>query len=291
MGQMRTARRARPTRTGRRRRAVATSALAVGALAALTAANGASASAGGHTTTTTPGPPAHSTPTGPPISLGGGKSVTPTLGDWEGTVGGLPASFDLTRDPRRAGGSAPPYGIDELVAITPSACPVSPAQVREVQLKSSGPVRLGAQGALGLGHIGFGGELTGNRTATLTRAFHLAGCNGTQTWAMHPALRLPVSDGNWNLRMGSSPLGHFTVSDGGRLASAVPLSKDLELCEGLTGTVDVFIGPGGIATTDDPELQISLHFVKGVAHGTFTTRGKGCATRHIPVSAALAGQK
>jgi hypothetical protein len=293
-GQTTTARRTPSAR--RRTVAGAVAVLGVAALAALPASAGAHALAGRSgtpvtgtpTTTTTTGPPAHVTPTGPPILLAGGKSVTPALGDWEGTVGGLPASFDLTRDPHARGANLPAYGIDQLVAIVPAGCPASMAQVREVQLASHGPVRLGSGGTLGLGHVGFGGALTSGRAATLTRDFHLSGCSGTQTWHMHPALRLPVSDGHWTVHFGGGTAGTFSVIDGGRLAAAIPLTKQLGLCEGLTGTVDVFIGPRGTATSDDPELRVSLRFTKGSARGSFTSAGPHCASRRIPVTAALA---
>ena len=55
-----------------------------------------------------------------PITLRSGKSFRPTLGDWEGTINGLPASFDLSYG--QTSGAAR-YGLDDLVALRPTGCP------------------------------------------------------------------------------------------------------------------------------------------------------------------------
>jgi hypothetical protein len=226
-------------------------------------------------------------PTGPAprIRLRGGRLVAPTTGDWEGTVDGLPASFDLVADPAHTGSGGAPYGIAELVALQPSACPASAAHVSEAVLETTIPVRLRRGGTLGLARFGFNGEFTGAASATLTRSFTITGCHGTEIWHMHPATRTPVSDGSWTVHYADGVSGHFSVNGGGRVAQSLPLPKSLGLCENLTGTADMFIGDRGRARSTGSALKIRASFARAQATGRLISSGSGCHTHTVHFTA------
>ncbi len=256
----------RPTQVVRGARGAVT---VLGASAALAASSGATAVAtdGSGVSIRPPHRPAYS----------------PTLGDWEGSVDGFPASFALARDAKVPRGDAG-IGVSRLVAFAPSGCPVSPSHTSETVLNGRAPAHVRASGAIT--GLGLDGGLTGAHSATLRQAYRLGSCRGTLTWHMHPATRRSVSDGAWKLRFGTGAGASFDVTGGGRLAAAVPLPQSLGLCHGLTGTLDAFIGPTGDAVSVAGGLRITLAFAGDRATGTLLDRAAGCATRTIRLTAS-----
>jgi hypothetical protein len=209
----------------------------------------------------------------PPITLRSGQSFRPTLGDWEGTANGLPASFQLSYG--RTRGSAR-YGIDQLVALRPATCPATAGRYAEDVIASTVATPLGAHGSLGLSRFTFGGSLSGARTATLTRPYHVAGCSRTLSWKMHPATRRAVSDGVWKASYGGGS-GTFHVLANGRLATAITVPSSITRCNGMAGKFDLFIGPNGTARISQPGLRATIQFTRRGGSGRINSDGAGCA--------------
>jgi hypothetical protein len=205
------------------------------------------------------------------ITLRSGRSFRPTLGDWEGTVNGLPASFALSYGNTDR---SQPYGIADLVAVRPAACPARTGHNVEDVIAASVAAPLGAYGALGLGSFGLGGSLSGARSATLTRA---AVCGRTLSWNMHPASRRAVTDGVWTARYSGGGSTTFHVVGGGRLATAFVIPTALTRCNGLAGKLDIFVGPRGTATLSQSGLRVSIAFGRRSGSGRINSDGSGCA--------------
>jgi hypothetical protein len=216
----------------------------------------------------------------PAISPLNGKPFIPVLGDWEGTVNGFPASFRLRYE--RTSSGALRYGIDKLVVLSPSSCPVKSSQYSEDVIDSTNPNPLARAGALGLTRFGFGGRLVGARSATLTRHYRAGACQGTLSWRMHPATRRPVLAGRWKIRYADGESGTFHVEAAGRLASAIVIPSAITSCNGLLGEFDLFIGPDGKARLDQRNLRASITFTKKSGSGSVS--GRGCARLRFTVS-------
>lgn len=229
-----------------------------------------------------------SKPTPPEVQPRAGRAFIPVQGDWEGTADGFTASFTLVLDTmRRQGAGAPKYGIEDLVLLRPVACPPDPSHYRESFLEGHLPSDLGAHGSLALDGLGLHGRFTGARTATLTAGYSLASCHGTQTWRMHPAVRRVVADGRWTMRYADGERSAFRVRSGGRLATGIQLPHLLAACNGLRGTLDLFVGVRGGSAFRHGGVTLSLRFADGSAHGTLSARG--CGSRPWPVSAVRSG--
>jgi hypothetical protein len=224
-------------------------------------------------------------PSGPTVSPRHGKPFVPTQGDWEGTVDGFAASFELTGDATQAGGR-PPYGLRNLVMLRPSACPVSTTHYTESIISGKVPVALGRYGSLNLGSFHLVGSLTGARGATLSGSYAASGCHGRLTWHMRPASRRSVDDGAWTVRFADGERYGFVVQAGGRLATDVGLPHTVATCNGLEGSLDAFIGPRGDAAVSQSGVRLIMHFAGGRAIGTLTARGCSGA---IALSATHAG--
>lgn len=213
-------------------------------------------------------------PTPPAIVPKHGRSFIPVQGDWEGTANGFAASFNLVLDAvhqQRAG--VPQYGIQDLVMLRPLACPANPAHYSESILGGRLPSLLGDHGALGLSRFGLAGQFTGQRSATLQARYALHGCHGRLIWHMHPAVRRVVANGSWTLRYAGGEHSTFHVRAGGRLATAIHLPDAIATCNGLEGTLDVFIGTHGRSAITQSGVALKLRFSNGSATGTLTARG------------------
>jgi hypothetical protein len=222
----------------------------------------------------------------PTIQAHKGKAFVPTLGDWEGTVNGFPASFQLRHDtslPQRAG--RPQYGLTHIVVFRPDACPASSVRYSEAVVDGQLSSQLGSWGSLGLSHFGFGGGFTGRRSATLSSHYKLKACSGQLTWNMHPANRGQVNTGAWAVKFNGGATGKFTVLAGGRLATAFEIPAALTSCNGLEGAVDAFIAPNGTAKISNSVLSLTMQFSRRTATGQLNSGGSGCASGPIKFTA------
>jgi hypothetical protein len=209
----------------------------------------------------------------PTVSSKSGHRFAPALGDWEGTANGFPASFRLRFGGAPSGGRT--YGLDELVALSPVGCPVSSSHYAEHVLSSRLVNPLGRSGSLGLSKFGFGGDLFGARSATLSRRYRTGSCSGTLTWHMRPAVRRPVQDGLWQMRDAAGHSSVFRVQAAGRLATRIEIPAAVTRCSGVSGRLDLFIGPGGLATISQRRMRMSIRFTR--RDGTGQIDGRGCA--------------
>jgi hypothetical protein len=217
-----------------------------------------------------------------------GRPFIPVQGDWEGTADGFAASFNLVLDAvhqQRAG--VPQYGIQDLVMLRPLACPPAAAHYGESILGGRLPSVLGDHGALGLSRFGLAGQFTAKRSATLQSRYSLHGCHGTLTWHMHPAVRRTVGNGSWTLRYSGGEHSIFHVRAGGRLATAIHLPDSIAPCNGLEGTLDVFIGTGGQSAITQAGVTLKLRFANGSARGTLSAHG--CKGGPLRVTAQRGG--
>lgn len=204
-----------------------------------------------------------------------GRPFVPVLGEWEGTVNGFPASFGLGFDPKLSSQGGRQYGLSSVVALRPNACPASPQRYSEDVISAKRLIGLGNFGAFALSGVGFAGSLTGARSARLATSYDAGSCRGTLSWRMHPANRRAVPDGRWRLSFRDGEQESFQVQAGGRLATSLGLPSELTRCSGATGSVDLFIGPGGLATVTQSDAQISIRFSGASASGE--VNGRGCA--------------
>lgn len=222
-----------------------------------------------------------------PVTPRHGAPFIPTQGDWEGTVDGFAASFQLTYDAAmRQPAGVPHYGIRNLVMLRPSSCPASAAHYTESIVSGRVPVALGRYGSLNLGRFDLAGSLTGPRRATLAGSYAPGGCHGRLTWHMHPATRSTVEDGAWTVHFADGESDRFAVEAGGRLATGIGLPRAVATCNGLEGTFDAFIGAGGGAAVSQGGIRLTLRFAGGRATGRLTARG---CNRAIGLSATHAG--
>lgn len=215
-------------------------------------------------------------PTPPAIQPKHGRPFIPVQGDWEGTANGFAASFSLVLDAvhqQRAG--VPQYGIQDLVMLRPLTCPPDPAHYGESILSGRLPSGLGGRGSLGLSRFGLEGAFTGKRSATLQSGYSLHACHGMLAWPMHPAVRRTVANGTWMVHYPDGEHSTFHVRAGGRLATAIRLPNSIVACNGLQGTLDVFIGTQGGSAITQSGVTLKLRFSNGNAQGTLSATGCG----------------
>jgi hypothetical protein len=227
-------------------------------------------------------------PTPPAIQPTHGHTFIPVQGDWEGTANGFSASFNLILDAvhqQRAG--VPQYGIQDLVMLRPLECPPNPAHYGESILGGRLPSVLGDHGALGLSRFGLLGQFTGMRSATLQGGYSLPSCHGMLTWHLHPAVRRTVANGSWMLHYADGEHSTFHVQAGGRLATAIRLPDSIVPCNGLEGTLDVFIGTQGRSAITQSGVTLKLRFANDVAKGTLSATG--CKGGPLRVTATHTG--
>src|SRR5450631_3928746 len=200
----------------RRARLAGTAALIVTAALGVAGAALAAGPSAGTPAATVPSTTTTTTPL-PAIERRRGTAFVPAVGDWEGTAGGFPASFELVYGPKLH----PPsgilrYGLLDIVALRPSSCPRDTSRYSEQIFDGRNPSELQAGGTLALSRFGLGGGLTGSRAATLSSAPASPACAGRLTWRMHPATRTVVPDGSWTAHFPGHQTERFTVQAGGR---------------------------------------------------------------------------
>lgn len=231
-----------------------------------------------------------------PITAPGHSPFVPKLGDWEGTVGGYPASFELASEPSYLAFGLPPYGYQNLTTVMPDSCPTASDRYAVGVIGEHDVTPLGVGGSFPLARDGITGAISGPSSAALSRRFDTSGgsakpgCRGALTWAMHPAVREPVDDGAWALRFVGGETQPFSVSGGGRLALGVVFPASLGRCGGPQGDVNLFIGPGGAASVKRPHgaLTLRLGFTSATtATGQVTARTERCGAFHLAMAASV----
>ena len=192
-----------------------------------------------------------------------GKSFIPTVGDWEGTADGFPASFELRYDPALRGQPGiPRYGLSQIVIFLPSACPVNASRYRETFIEGN-PDQLGAHGSLQLAEFGISGRFGAAKAATMASRFALPACRGTLTWHMVPAARRRVDDGTWTARFTGG--NQWAVHRGGRRAGcrrSRPPAAAGEL-QWRERRLNLFIGASGVSRYSSAVVRLKLTFSGG----------------------------
>jgi hypothetical protein len=75
------------------------------------------------------------------------------------------------------------------------------------------------------------------------------------------------------LRYSGAEPSSFRVQAGGRLATAIQLPTSIATCNGLSGTLDVFIGAQGRSSITQSGVSLRLRFANGKATGTLSASG------------------
>ncbi len=233
-----------------------------------------------------------------PITSAGQKPFVPAVGDWEGTVDGFPASFELVYEPGFVVYQRPPYGYEDLTTMDPASCPLAANRYSATVVGRDDVTPLGIGGTLPLAAEGIGGRILGPGSATLSSSFDTgrgggnAACSGTLTRSMHPAKRRTVDDGAWTLRFADGETQTLTVSAGGRVATGIEFPRALGRCGGPYGNLNLFIGPNGRASLKGPggAYTLSLGFTGATrASGALTTSRGSCRGFRLGITASLAG--
>lgn len=219
--------------------------------------------------------------TAPDITPVHGTPFRPALGDWEGNVGGFPASFQLQLISTSTG---PQYSLRTVVTLIPVGCPKVSADYSGSIIDSTHGSVLGAHGRFRLGKFGYGGSFGGARSATLSTRYGKPAC-GRLDWTLHPARRRPVQSGRWRIFFADGASSRFSVLGQGRLASGIHLPHALATCNGTTGTINLFIGASGRAAASLPHVRASVRFGYTKASGRLNAPGHGCPSGPISFTA------
>ncbi|MGH2866512.1 MAG: hypothetical protein ACRDNK_02945 [Solirubrobacteraceae bacterium] len=222
----------------------------------------------------------------PTITPAHGKSFHPALGDWEGTVGGFPVSFQvkLTGVKLASATAAAHYSLNAIVALLPAGCPKVSYRYTEAVINSTSGTAVGAHGQFGLTKFGFTGSFTGPRSATLSSPPGAHHCSPL-SWTLHPVKRAPVRSGTWRISFANNESSRFGVIGNGRLAAGIKLPQALTRCNGASGAIDLFIGASGRAMTDQPRVRASIRFGLTRATGQINAGGKGCPSGPLSFTA------
>ncbi len=247
-----------------------------------------------------PGAAAHAHAVGsaarPPIVAPGRGPFVPVLGDWEGSVGGYPASFELVYEPAYVSYGRPPYGYEDLATVDPDSCPLAAERYSVGVVGEDEVTPLGAGGSFPLAGEGIAGGIVGASSASLSVNFNTGtgaagiACRGTLTRTMYPASRRTVDDGAWALRFADGESQAFTVSAGGRLAIGIDLPAALRRCGGPHGNVNLFIPAGGQASLKGPRGAFSLRLSftgANTASGRITVPAGRCQAFGLAMKARL----
>jgi hypothetical protein len=241
------------------------------------------------------------------IAAHGGHPFTPTVGDWDGTLGGLRASFDLVRYPHGRAFGASGYAIRDLVYQSPTTCPASladPTLSTFVAYADSPPpfVLVGTNGLFPFGTKPLYGSFSSATSATINEGYVTTGtgaharCTGTLRFALAPARRVPAADGVWRLTTQDGSGGTFSVRGAGRIAYGLPLSNLTAHCDStttpgsFTGQVALFIHPDGTGTEtvtgNGAKIALNLRFVSATtATGEYVASAAGCTSATLQFTA------
>jgi hypothetical protein len=249
-------------------------------------------------------------PAGPVVVRGtatiapkGHRAFAPTVGDWDGTLGGLRASFELVRYPRGTAFGASGYAIRDLVYQSPSTCPATkdPTQSTFVAYADQPPpfVLVGKGGRFPFGTSSLYGSFGGATQATIDLSYSTgkgARCSGRLRFSLSPAHRVPATDGVWRLTGADGSVGTFTVRADGRIAYGLPLSSLTAQCSpgttpgSFSGQVALFVHPDGTGSEtvagSGNRISLSLRFVTPTtASGEYVASAPGCEQATLPFTA------
>ncbi len=241
------------------------------------------------------------------LSPGGRSAFVPAVGDWEGTLGGLHASFELLRYPHGQAYGASAFAVRDLVYQRPATCPASltdPNLSTFVAYADSPPpyVLVSSDGRFPFDARPLYGSITGPAHAAVDEAFTVGrpgsrtGCSGHLRFALAPAHRVPVADGTWRLTAQDGSGATFTVRGAGRIAYAIPLSSIVAHCSNGTtpgsfsGELALFIHPngtaGGATSGNGALMAVSLRFTgPASATGQYLAGAAGCSSTTLAFSA------
>ncbi len=229
------------------------------------------------------------------LAPAGRAAFVPTVGNWDATLDGLHASFELVRYPHGAVYGAARYAIRDLVYQRPQTCPPSltdPTLSAFVAFADAAPPYLLIQtgGAFPFGTTPYG-SITAPTRAEMTESY-LAGSAGKTCpvhlhFAFAPVSRVRVDDGTWRLTATDGSGGTFSVRGDGRIVYAIPLSSIVAHCSGtitpgsFSGSLALFVHPNGSAaeTTggNGAQMTVSLRFTSPTsATGEYLATATGC---------------
>jgi hypothetical protein len=237
----------------------------------------------------------------------GRRPFTPATGDWDGTLDGLHASFQLIGYPRGTVYGASTFAVRDLVYQRPATCPPSltdPTLSTFVAYADAAPpyVLIGGDGRFPFGTRSPYGSITSPTRAQIILGWAVsapgsrAKCSGQLRFAMAPAQRTPVSDGTWRLTARDGSGGSFTVRGAGRIAYGIPLSSITAQCPNGTtpgsfsGQAALFVDPDGTASErvsgNGAQIAVSLRFDSpSSASGEYVATASGCTPTTLPFSA------
>lgn len=234
-----------------------------------------------------------------------GAAFVPAVGNWDATLDGLHASFELVRYPHGAAYGASRYAIRDLVYQRPATCPPSltdPTLSTFVAFADAAPpyLLIRPDGRFPFGTSPYG-SITGPTRAGITQSYvAVAGgksCPVHLHFTFAPAARVRVNDGTWRLTATDGSGGTFSVRGDGRIVYSIPLSSITARCSGeitagsFSGALALFVRPDGTATEstsgNGAEMTVSLHFTSPTsATGEYLATATGCQPMAVGFKAA-----
>jgi hypothetical protein len=241
------------------------------------------------------------------IAPRGHSGFAPAVGDWDGMIGGLRASFELVRYPHGTAFGASGFAIRDLVYQSPTTCSAitDPALSTFVAYADSPPpfVLVGADGRFPFGTRPLYGSFSSPTQAAISEGYTIGSpgtagrCSGRLRFSLAPAHRVPAADGTWRLTAADGSGGSFSVRADGRIAYGLPLSSITAHCGAgtspgsFTGQVALFIRPDGTAsetvTGSGARIALNLRFVSATsATGQYVASATGCTPTTLAFTAA-----
>ncbi len=242
-----------------------------------------------------------------PLTPRRGHAFIPATGDWDGTLDGLHASFQLIGYPQGSAYGASAFAVRDLVYQRPATCPPSltdPTLSTFVAYADGAPpyVLIARDGQFPFGTRSPYGSISGPARAQIVLGYTAsatgsrAKCSGVLRFAMAPAHRTPVSDGTWRLTASDGSGGSFTVRGAGRIAYGVPLSNVIATCSNGTtpgsfsGQAALFVHPDGTAeesvSGNGAQIAVILRFNSpSSASGEYVATAGGCTPTALPFTA------
>lgn len=234
-----------------------------------------------------------------------GHSFSPQVGDWEGVVRGMHASFQLGRSAKGRLYGAAGFAVSDLVEQSFTTCPTDPVAFGEaIEGLLPAPLYVGRSGSFPFG-FKTQGAFTGARRARLSTTFKTfsAGgttCQGTLNWSMRPEKRRPVADGRWRLSLADGSRQTISLEAGGRLAPGISIPSVRAVCNGVEsgavfGDVDLFVPANGradqlVSDSGGMTLRLAMTFTDAThARGEWTADEPGCTPGTMRFTAARTG--
>jgi hypothetical protein len=218
-----------------------------------------------------------------------GHRFAPVLGDWEGTSGGLHASFEIVANQSfstRYG--TPSFGLTDLVAMQPVVHGgiLTTTAVASLAENVVSPV---------LRNGGFGGpsDINGGLTARTKAWVRTRSGSTTILWHLHPATRRAVRQGLWRLRFSDGETAQVHVVAGGRVLDSTAFPPAALLACGIHGgSPDLdFISPAGAVSDPQPRygLTFKLALRASFGQGEVKIASPTCTHTTLPMTATRLG--